>query len=250
MGNRCARGSAGIVGDHAAGRIGGVAIRRLTIRCLRAAIALLGLAQLAACAAAPPIGPAPPHPVSWVAIADRGWHTDLCAPSADASGALAAAAKGFPGARVLCLGFGERDFFLARGADPLDAVAAVFPSRAALLLTALRASPEAAFGARAVVRLPIDAAGRAVLARFLARDFAPGGHGAPRWLRDGPYPGSAFYAARGSYDLFSTCNTWSARGLRAAGVPVGGGVITAGQVMGRARAIARAWRTRTARQAR
>ena len=216
------------------------------IRRLRAAIALPALAALAACAAAPHPGPAPVHPVSWVAIADRGWHTDLCAPSADASGALAAAATRFPGARVLCLGFGERNFFMAHGADPLGAVAAIFPSRAVLLLTALHRPPEAAFGARAVVRLPVGATGRAGLMRFLAGAFAPGPDGAPRPLRDGPYPGSAFYAARGTYDLFSTCNTWSARGLRAAGLPVGGGVITASQVMGQARAIARAWRARSA----
>ena len=219
-------------------------------RRLRAAIGLLALVALAACAAAPPVGPAPVHPMSWVAIADRGWHTDLCAPSADATGALAVAAGAFPGARVLCLGFGERNFFLARGADPLDAVAALFPSRAALLLTALRTAPEAAFGTRAVVRLPVGAAGRAGLIRFLAGAFAPGPDGAPRRLRDGPYPGSAFYAARGSYDLFSTCNTWSARGLRAAGVPIGSGIVTAGQVMGRARAIARVWRVRNDRQMR
>ena len=190
------------------------------------------------------------RPVSWVAIADRGWHTDLCAPSADATGALAVAAEGFPGTRVLCLGFGARNFFLARGADPLDALAAMFPSRAALLLTALRVAPEAAFGARVVVRLPLGAAGRAGLIRFLADAFAPRPDGAPRWLRDGPYPGSVFYAAQGTYDLFSTCNTWSARGLLAAGVPVGEGIVTAGQVMGRARAIARVWRLRTTRQTR
>lgn len=250
MENLCARSSAGICRDHTIGRIGGVAIVRLTIRCMRASIGLLALVQLAACAVAPPIGSAPRRPVSWVAIADRGWHTDLCTTTTDATGALAAAAKGFPGARVLCLGFGERNFFLAHGDDPLDALAAIFPSRAALLLTALRASPEAAFGSRAVVRLPVNAVGRARLAWFLANAFAPGPHGAPRWLRDGPYPGSAFYAARGTYDLFSTCNTWSARGLRAAGFPVANTIITADQVMGQARAIRRAWRDQTPRQTR
>ncbi|MDE2005260.1 MAG: DUF2459 domain-containing protein [Rhodospirillales bacterium] len=165
-------------------------------------------------------------------------------PATDVTGAFALAARDFPGALTLCLGFGERDFLMAKGADPLDALAALFPSKAALLLTALRTAPEAAFGSGAVVRLPIDTAGQAALAHFISRAFAREAGGAPRRLHDGPYGGSAFYAARGTYDLASTCNTWSGRGLRAAGLPIGGGIVTAGQVMGRARAIARAWRGR------
>lgn len=34
-------------------------------------------------------------------------------------------------------------------------------------------------------------------------------------------PRDAFYEANGSYHLFETCNTWTGRGLRAAGVPTG-----------------------------
>ncbi len=199
---------------------------------------LLALLLLGGCAANPSPDLPPIRAVSWVALADRGWHTDLCVPAAEATGVFAAAASGFPGASVLCVGFGERGYLLARGADPFDAVAAIFPSRAALLLTALRAPPEAAFGRRHVVRLGIGRAGVAGLRAFLDRAFARAPDGAPARLRAGPYPGSAFYAATGTYDLFSTCNTWSARGLRAAGVPVGGGVVTAGQIMDRARAFA------------
>ena len=45
-----------------------------------------------------------------------------------------------------------------------------------------------------------------------------------------------FYAAQGRFHLGNTCNTWTARMLRAAGVDIDpGGVVTAGDLMGRLR---------------
>ncbi len=57
-------------------------------------------------------------------------------------------------------------------------------------------------------------------------------------MGDGPYPGSVFYAARGTYDAFDTCNTWTAEMLHAGGLPMPtAGVLFAGQAMGMARRI-------------
>jgi hypothetical protein len=47
-----------------------------------------------------------------------------------------------------------------------------------------------------------------------------------------------FYAARGTYDAFDTCNTWTAGMLHDGGLPVSSaGVVFPGQVMRMARAI-------------
>jgi len=50
-------------------------------------------------------------------------------------------------------------------------------------------------------------------------------------LADGPYPGSVFLASTETYDLFNTCNTWTAAVLNDAGLPIDPRVLLADQVM-------------------
>ncbi len=151
---------------------------------------------------------------------------------------LATLAEGFAGAQVLCFGFGERQFFMTPDPGLLTHLSALLPSRSALLMTALRAPADAAFGAGNVVVLHVTPPAEAALRRFLWRSLELDAAGAPVRLADGPYPGSVFWAAVDTYDAFFTCNTWTADGLRAAGLPVGGPVVFAGQVMSQVRQIA------------
>jgi hypothetical protein len=59
-------------------------------------------------------------------------------------------------------------------------------------------------------------------------------------LGPGPYAGSEFFAALGTYDAFDTCNTWTATMLATAGLPVSAsGIMFSHQVMDQARRVAR-----------
>jgi len=50
-------------------------------------------------------------------------------------------------------------------------------------------------------------------------------------MRAGPYPGSLFLPASRDYSALYTCNTWTAEGLAAAGLPVApAGILFAAQV--------------------
>lgn len=175
-------------------------------------------------------------------MVERAWHTDLCVDTpADGADPLAPFAAAFPGARTLCFGFGERQYLFSADHGLMEKLSALLPSRAVLLVTALPTAPAVAFGADKVVTLRLTDAGDAALHRFLRSTAEGDAGGAPWFLRQGPYPGSAYYAAIGTYDMLDTCNTWSVAGLRAAGLAPGGGpVVFAGQVMSRARRIAAA----------
>ncbi|HEY1934363.1 MAG TPA: DUF2459 domain-containing protein [Acetobacteraceae bacterium] len=202
---------------------------------------LLLLLLAAGCATpAPPPPPAPGPLTAIVYVIDRGWHTDIGLPADEITGPLAALEQGFPGVRYLTVGFGERAFLTAREVTVGETLRALLPSRSALLVTALRAPPDAAFGANDVVALHVSADGLARLqaALWQAVQRTPGG--APARLADGPYVGSEFYAAMGTYDAFDTCNTWTATMLAAAGLPVSaGGVMFSGQVMRQVRRVAK-----------
>lgn len=182
----------------------------------------------------PSVGDGPA--VATVYVIDRGWHTDIGLAADDVRAPLGAVKQPFPGVRYLIFGFGERAFYASRHTDLLTMLAALLPSRAAILVTALSANPADAFGRDHVVALPLTAAGLVRLNAFLWAYLGKGPRGQPELLAPGPYPGSLFYAAAGTYDAAFTCNTWTAEGLHVAGLPISAaGVVFASQLMGRAR---------------
>ena len=69
--------------------------------------------------------------------------------------------------------------------------------------------------ASAVGRRPSGA-----LARFIEASLAGDGEGRLVRLEPGWTASSAFYPARGRFHLLNTCNAWTARALRAAGLPL------------------------------
>lgn len=195
---------------------------------------------LIGCSTVPPRHPTPPVSagIDRIYIIDRGWHTDIGLPVAELHGKLALLAANFPGATTLTIGFGDRVYLLERETNFFNMLRALLPGKAALLVTGLRASPEAAFGADNVVTLAIakpqlDAL-QVALASYVANDRA----GQPLRLADGPYAGSLFFASDATYDALHTCNTWTAEILRAGGYPVSTTlVIFAPQVMAEARRL-------------
>jgi uncharacterized protein (TIGR02117 family) len=195
------------------------------------------LALLIAACSVP--GAVPPTGDAVVYVAERGWHTDITLPVEAITGPLAMLERGFPGVRFLTFGFGERAFLVDRRRTAGAMLNALLPSQSALLMTALSATPERAFGQANVVVLHVSRAGLERIEASIWREFETSPAGEPARLAEGPYPGSVFYAARDTYDGFNTCNTWTAGILRAGGLPIPvTGVLFAGQVMGMARWIA------------
>jgi len=203
----------------------------------RAARWLAWLLLIAGCT--PPVGTVAPPGPAIVYVNDRGWHTDIGLPVSEIHGPLGTLRQRFPGVRFFTFGFGERQFLLSRQANLGEMLSALLPSESALLVTALTATPQAAFGADNVVVLHVTADGAARIEAAIWQALQKSPDGAPRLLADGPYQGSAFYAATGTYDAFDTCNTWTVSMLHAGGLPVSSaGVLFSGQVMGLVRTVA------------
>ena len=112
--------------------------------------ALLLVLVVTACAE--PV-PAPPTGPATVYVIERGWHTDIALPVSEIYGPLAVMTEAYPEATFLTFGFGERQFLITRTPSVGLMLSAMLPSRSAVLMTALKAPPEAAFGSRNVVAL-------------------------------------------------------------------------------------------------
>ena len=204
------------------------------------ALSLLTAACVSPAAVSPAAVPAGAQPVIYqpvVYVIHRGWHTDVGLPVTEIAQPLASLETRFPGVRFLTFGFGERQFLVGRKPGVLTMLRALLPSRSALLMTALSATPRQAFGERNVVALRVSRAGLDQLQARLWQMFETQGTSQPVPLAPGPYTGSEFYPARPIYNGFYTCNTWTAETLRSAGLPMPAGVLFAGQVMGMARWI-------------
>jgi len=172
-------------------------------------------------------------------VHSNGVHTDFVFPirAEGVDWSLAFPAGHFPkipaDAAFIAIGWGDREFYLntPRWQDltagrALQALSG--SGRSLLHVTYLRQS-DLREGSRS---LPLSAAQYASLVKYvdaaLVRSASGQGVNVP-----GQHYGAddAFYEARGSYSLFTTCNVWIGRGLRQAGVKVSAWTPLASQVM-------------------
>jgi uncharacterized protein (TIGR02117 family) len=201
-------------------------------RILMACLAAGTLQTLTGCQSAP----APARPdlsrgdVTAYVIAD-GWHTDIVLPVSAITGPLQTVSGDFPAARYLRFGWGERTWYMAQQPTTGDALRALFPAPAALLVTPLDRAPSSTSAGTHAFAVGLTTAGASRMADHIWAAFErpivaiPGRFGFDR------EPGGIFYAANGAYNATYTCNTWAADTLRAGGIPVhSSGVIFAGQL--------------------
>ena len=155
-------------------------------------------------------------------------HTDIALPLDDDLRARFAFAKqanvpvDHPGAAYLVIGWGGRSFYLETPTwgdlQPMPVVRALTLDRSVMHLDLagekLRDSPH-------VTHLRIDQAGYYRMLAFIDASFTRNGEAtmAIPGASYGKY--DAFFEAKGSFNAFFGCNTWTARALRKAGLRTG-----------------------------
>ena len=191
---------------------------------------------LAACSSAPRKAAAPPGdsaaprnkavapaaevgPPVTLYVIKRSWHTDIGFDVADLHPPLATLRPALPEAHYLLFGFGDKHYLLNGGNSFEGMVGAVWPGEGLVLMTGLEGQPEHAFGAAGVARLRVSAAQAERLEEFVWNTLATH-DGIATALAPGPYDESLYYESTLRYSGLHTCNTWTAEGLRSAGLPV------------------------------
>jgi hypothetical protein len=174
----------------------------------------------------------------------RDWHTDLCLDPHDLSGPLTTVAASFPSARFLCFGFGERHYMMEKDHSLGAMIGSLLPSKAVVLVTPLPGPAAQAIdpslGPFEVDTLRVSRAGAANLSTVIWRAIQTNPDGSVAVLGPGSDPASRFYAASGTYNAMTTCNTFTATGLRQAGLPINDGVVFTDDLMAQVRKVAKA----------
>lgn len=175
-------------------------------------------------------------------VTSNGWHSGIVIARADLPPGLIPETADFPAATHYEFGWGNRDYYTTPRKTLGLTIGAALPGDAVVHLAAYAAPPRA-YAGHEVVTLRVSDDGFRRLAAYLHAAFARGGAPRGRAIAPGLVPMSGFYPATGTFHLFNTCNTWTAAGLAAAGVPVRvSGVQQAEELMSQVRALARAAR--------
>lgn len=172
--------------------------------------------------ATPPAEPARPQdgePAAAVYLVAHDGHTGIAVRRADIPAGLWPESRDFPQAEYLEVGWGNRDYYYGRNQGLWGTLTALLPSPSVLHVAGFRGAPTDYFRANEIVELAIPIDGFKLLVRYIHDAYERAGELPAAALGPGLYGESRFYPAWESFHLFRTCNVWTARALRAAGLP-------------------------------
>lgn len=208
-------------------------------RIIQAGAFLLGL-LVAGCGGTPAERQVETAPGPMVWVMSNGWHSDIILRRGDIPPGLIPETADYAEARYFAFGWGDARYYPARTPTVETAIRALAaPTPAVMHLTAIPTTPETYYLEAEVLRLPVSAAGLKALVRYIHDGFDRDTNAKAPKTAAGLYRHSGFYRATGRFHLLNTCNTWTARGLMQAGLPVGlGRTIQAEALMRELRPIA------------
>lgn len=177
-------------------------------------------------------------PARVVFVTSNDWHSRIVVAVADLPAGLLPEAVDFPGAAWLAIGWGDHEFYPMR--DPpawLALKAGLWPTDAVIHLVPLAAPPRAADGFE-VLEIELGPADHDALLVAIDATVVRDGAARAAIAAPGLYRESLFYPAHGRFHLLNTCNSWTARQLVAAGLPIRWrGVVTSEDLMRQLRAL-------------
>jgi uncharacterized protein (TIGR02117 family) len=177
-----------------------------------------------ACSAPPP-NPAPPSDdgrrvAIYLVAHDK--HSGIAIRRADIPTGMWPESRDFPRAEYLEVGWGDRDYYYGRNQGFWDALRAAFGSNnpSVLHVAGVRGPLPESFPASEIIEVRVSRDGFDRLVRYIHNEYDRAGAPMAAPLGPGLYGDSRFYPARQSFNLSLTCNVWTARGLRDAGLPI------------------------------
>jgi uncharacterized protein (TIGR02117 family) len=212
----------------------GRALRRILLPSL--------LIALGACAApeSNPVAPGNPDPGVPVYLVAHDKHSGIAVLRSDIPAGLWPEIRDFPQADYLEVGWGEREYYYGRDQGFTGAMRAAFGSNnpSVLHVAGVRGSLAKSFPASEIIEVKLSPDGFERLVRYIHDAFDRKGAAVVAPLGPGLYGDSRFYPGWETFSLMRTCNVWTARGLRDAGLPIDDSITMEG-VMSQARAIGR-----------
>ena len=151
-------------------------------------------------------------------VTSNGWHTGIVLKRNYLSFENMPEISDFPQAEFVEFGWGDAKFYPAKEATVgITLAAALMPTLAVMHVVGLPAEPSRYFTHAEVVPLSLGKQDLDRLIAFIADSFDRKSKPRADPIASGLYKSSYFYPAKGKFHLLNTCNSWTARALRAGG---------------------------------
>jgi uncharacterized protein (TIGR02117 family) len=196
--------------------------------------AIVALAWITACNTSTefPLAEAGHHAPHTIIVTSNGWHTGIIIAANSVNKDQVPEISDLSGARYFEFGWGDRKYYPAdRPTLGLAFMALFAPTPSVVHVAGRDQLPVRSDSELDVLNVSITTDGRDRLISFIAATFDRAGNERARSMGPGLYPHSHFYAAHGKFHIFNTCNTWTARALVAAGLPVSTSITQADDLM-------------------
>ncbi len=156
-----------------------------------------------------------------VYVANHGWHTGVIIPARKINREMPVLKERFGDAGYYEFGWGDAKFYQADEISfGLGVRALCWPTDAVLHVVALPTEPQAYFSTSEVAPLFITEQGYDRLREFIRLSFARDSQGNTQATGRGIYGESHFFRAKGRFFLTNTCNKWTAKALKTAGLDI------------------------------
>ena len=154
-------------------------------------------------------------------VTSNGWHTGIVLKRTYLSLENMPEIADLPQAEFVEFGWGDAKFYPAKEATVgITLAAALIPTVAVMHVVGLPAEPSRYFTRAEVVPLSLGKQDLDRLIAFIADSFDRKSKPRADPIASGLYKSSYFYPANGKFHLLNTCNSWTARALRAGGFKI------------------------------
>ena len=154
-------------------------------------------------------------------IVSHGWHTGFVVPAKQILNQLPRLRKRFGDIHYIEFGWGDKDFYQAKEVTTgLTIKAILWPTESVIHAVAVPKKADKYFANSIVETLCLSGREYSSLLRFISESFYKDEHGEILELESGIYRNSQFYKGSGNFYLMNTCNKWTAKGLKSAGMDI------------------------------
>lgn len=154
-------------------------------------------------------------------VVSHGRHTGLIVPADTIQSRLPELKNRFSNALYLEFGWGDEKFYQADEITSGLVMQAIFwPTESVMHVVAIPQKPDIYFHNSAVESRYLEPKNYATLLLFIEKSFSRNSVDKIIGMKNGIYGNSQFYKGAGDYYLMNTCNTWTAKGLKSAGIDI------------------------------
>jgi len=166
-------------------------------------------------------------------IVNHGWHTGIVVPAKKIQNQLPKLRERFGDIPYIEFGWGDKDYYQAKEVTTgLTLNAILWPTESVIHAVAVPKKADKYFSNSKVEKLCISGREYTSLLRFISESFYKDEHGKILELKGGIYGNSQFYKGVGNFYFMNTCNKWTAKGLKSAGMDISPTFkLTAGSIM-------------------